>query len=182
MTSNAKDLPPVSGVIWITGLSGSGKTSLATKLRSKYLEGGTSAIHLDGDSLRTVIGIDGGYDRDSRLSIGKTYARLAWFLAFQRHIVIVSTITLFHEIHSYNRQFNNYCEIYLESNQELLAERDEKSVYKKNFVRNNNVVGVDIKPQFPNSPHRLIPNSPLSHSDIDIAELYSFTLGFMSAL
>ena len=179
MTSLKKNSDPVSGVIWITGLSGSGKTTLATKLRSKYLENDTDVIHLDGDELRVVLGVDGGYDSASRLSIGKTYARLARMLATQGNIVIVSAIALFNEVHALNKQFPDYCEIYLESNQEILAERDKKSVYKKNYLRNKNVVGLDIKPQFPQAPHRLIPNSQLSHSEIDIDELYSFTLSFM---
>ena len=176
MTSSKKDSQPVSGVIWITGLSGSGMTSLASNLCSKYLENGTAVIHLDGDELRTVLGVDGGYESASRLSIGKIYARLARMLATQGNVVVVSTIALFNEIHSYNKQFDNYCEIYLESNQKLLAEKDQKSDYEKNYLRNKNVVGVDIKPQFPKSPHRLIPGSPISLGEIDLDELYLFTL------
>jgi len=176
LTSSNKGPTPVSGVIWITGLSGSGKTSLATKLRSKFLDNNVAVLHLDGDELRTVLGVDGKYDTSSRLSIGKTYARLARMLATQGNIVIVSTISLFDEVHTYNKRFDNYCEIYLESNQKLLAARDQKSVYKTKFLRNKNVVGVDIKPQFPKSPHRLIPGSPMSLDEIDLDELYLFTL------
>ena len=176
MASSRKDSPPASGVIWITGLSGSGKTSLATKLRSKFLENGTAVIHLDGDELRNVLGVGGKYAKANRLRLGKTYARLARMLANQGNIVIVSTIALFNEIHPYNRQFDNYCEIYLESNEELLAERDNKSVYMKKHLRNKNVVGVDLKPQFPKSPHRLIRGSPFSLADIDLDDLYVFAL------
>lgn len=179
MTSSPKSTWSVSGIIWITGLSGSGKTSLAKKLRSYYQQKGINSIHLDGDELREVLGVKGGYDSGSRLSLGMVYARLARLLALQGNLVIVSTIALFDEIHRYNREFRSYCEIFLESDQALLAKGDSKAVYRNDGLPNRNVVGVDLQPQFPKSPHRKIPNSPISHNAINIEELFSFTISFM---
>jgi cytidine diphosphoramidate kinase len=180
LTTNKNSKQYLNGVIWITGLSGSGKTSLANKLRTIYLENGLNAIQLDGDELRGVLGTGDSYDRDSRLSIGKIYARLARLLASQGNIVIVSAIALFHEVHLYNRQFSNFCEIYLSADQKQLAEDDRKSIYARKGTPKQNVVGVDLEPEFPKSPHRMIPNCPDSLSEIDIDELYSLTVSFMS--
>jgi cytidine diphosphoramidate kinase len=180
LTANNEYKRDFKGVIWITGLSGSGKTSLANKLRSIYLENGLIPIQLDGDELRGVLGTGDSYDRASRLSIGKIYARLAWLLASQGHIVIVSAIALFHEVHLYNRQFNNYCEIYLSADQKRLADNNRKSIYAQEGSPSQNVVGVDLEPEFPKSPHRVIPDCPNSLSGIDIDDLYSLTLTYMS--
>lgn len=180
LTASNEFKQDLKGVIWITGLSGSGKTSLANKLRSIYLENGLITIQLDGDELRGVLGNSDSYDRVSRLSVGKIYSRLAWLLASQGHIVIVSAIALFHEVHLYNRQFSNYCEIYLSADQKQLAEDNRKSIYARDGSPNQNVVGVDLEPEFPKSPHRVIQDCPNSLSEIDIDELYSLTLTFMS--
>ena len=170
----------VSGVIWITGLSGSGKTSLAKKLRSFYLQKGINPIHLDGDELREALNIGNLYDIDSRLSLGMMYARLSQSLASQGHLVIVSTIALFDAIHSFNREFGHYCEIFLDSELSLLKSIDSKAVYKNATKVHNSIVGIDIQPQFPKSPHRIIRDSPVSHDKVNIEELFLFTLGYMN--
>ena len=147
-----------SGVIWITGLSGSGKTFLANRLVEKYRSEGLTPIHLDGDDLRFIFETDQKYDSASRLNLAKVYSRLAKLLASQGHLVIVSTISMFHVIHELNRQTEFYCEIYIESD----------------------VVGNDISPEIPISPHRTVSinfDNPLSP---DIDELFIFTFGFMS--
>ena len=87
-------------VIWITGLSGSGKTTLAKALQ-KELPG---SILLDGDELREALGsANHGFDVESRKKLAKTYARLAGLLARQGFIVLVATISLFHDLHAWNR-------------------------------------------------------------------------------
>lgn len=179
MTVNSESKRDFKGVIWITGLSGSGKTTLANRLRAIYLKNGFFATRLDGDELREVLGIRNGFDRVSRLSIGKIYSRLAWLLASQGQIVIVSAIALFNEVHTYNQQFSNYCEIYLSADQKQLAEDNRKSIYARDGSPNQNVVGVDLEPEFPKSPHRVIPDCPNSLGEIDIDELYSLTLSYM---
>ncbi len=87
----------MSQVLWITGLAGAGKTTLARTL----LEGwpGQRPIHLDGDRWRETLGPLGlGYAPDQRLAIGTALARLSLELAAQQQRVIVSTISRFSQV------------------------------------------------------------------------------------
>ena len=99
-------------VFWITGLSGAGKSTLARALQARLPQ----SILLDGDELRAVLGATAsGFDRQSRLELARTYARLCGLLAGQGHTVIMATISLFHEIHAWNREnLPGYREIFLD--------------------------------------------------------------------
>lgn len=117
-------------VIWITGLSGSGKTTLANALQDKL----PGSILLDGDELREVLESSShGFDKNSRLKLAQIYSRLAGLLAKQGHIVIVATISLFHELHEQNRaMLPGYLEIFLDVQEEERRRRDPKGLYAAN--------------------------------------------------
>ena len=102
-------------VFWITGLPGAGKTTLA-KTVVEYLKGnGVPTVWLDGDALRNALGVSARHDRAGRLEMAQSYARLAGLLVEQGFSVVVSTVSLFHDIHVANRtMFESYLEIFLE--------------------------------------------------------------------
>ena len=178
MTADSKT---TRGVIWITGLSGSGKTFLANRLVERYRTAGCIPIHLDGDDLRVAFETAPKYDTASRLSLAKVYSRLAKLLASQGHLVIVSTISLFHEVHELNRQNEFYCEIYIESDESSLKRRNNRSVYKNSDGSETiHVVGNDIYPEIPISPHKTVSINFDDSLSPDIDELFIFTFGFMS--
>lgn len=138
-------------VIWITGLSGSGKTTLASALR-KTLEG---SILLDGDSLREVLGSGNkGFDAASRKNLAMTYSKMARLLANQGFIVIVSTISLFHEIHAWNRvNLPGYLEIFLDVPEHVRKARDPKGLYAAEKLGLINDMAGKVGPvEFPLSP------------------------------
>ena len=94
-------------VIWITGLSGSGKTSLAIEMSKVLAAEGIHPILLDGDEMRknlfgNIIPED-NYSNKSRKTFGKAYSDLSCFLASQGFIVITSVIAMFEEIFSWNK-------------------------------------------------------------------------------
>ena len=102
-------------VIWITGVSRSGKTTLGRALADalESPQSGAPPLLLDGDELRDVLQ-DYRYGADDRRRLASIYARLARLAALQRHDVIVATISLFHEIHDWNRaNLPNYLEVLL---------------------------------------------------------------------
>lgn len=133
-------------VIWITGLSGSGKTTLARALQANL----RGSILLDGDELREALGsASHGFDKDSRLRLAKIYAQLAGLLAKQDFIVIVATISLFHELHAWNRaHLPGYLEVFLDIPEEERRKRDPKGLYAANTPQMASLCA-----ELPQNPH-----------------------------
>lgn len=143
-------------VLWITGLSGAGKTTLARALLP-HLSG---AVLLDGDELRTVLDAQHrGFDRESRKNLALIYARLAGLLARQGLTVVVATISLFHEVHAWNREnLPNYLEIFLNVAEEERRHRDPKGLYAaeaSGVVRH--MAGCETAVDLPLAPHLVLP-------------------------
>ena len=148
------------GVIWITGLSGCGKTTIAVALKDLMTKGSQSPILIDGDIMREIIPWKTGYLEPDRRQLAFFYAHLSKMLAEQGHIVICSTISLFREVHIFNRNcIKNYFEILLRVPMNELARRDCKGIYNKQF-RNLEmpVVGKDCLAEFPETPDLIIDN------------------------
>jgi adenylylsulfate kinase-like enzyme len=125
-------------VIWITGLSGAGKTTLASALKKDLDAQDKASVLLDGDMLRWALSKqEGSYNDGSRKQLAMSYARLAKLLSDQNIITIVATISMFDDVRQWNREQNsNYCEVYLKVPQSIRVERDPKKLYaeKKDMV------------------------------------------------
>ena len=150
-----------SGVIWITGLAGAGKTTFATALQ-KHLKGKyPNVILLDGETQRAILN-NFGYEREERLKTALQSHNLAKFLEENELIVIVATIAAFNEIYALNcKGFKNYLEIYIHCDFNELIRRDKKGLYSGALNgKIKNVVGVDIAYEKP-SAHFVLENSRL---------------------
>lgn len=117
-------------VFWITGLSGAGKSTVAAALQRRLLEAGRPAVVIDGDRIRAVLGADGLAAADRR-RMGGIYAGLARDIALQGVDAICATISLFHDLHAWNRaNIDNYREIYLRAALATRTARDPKGLYR----------------------------------------------------
>ena len=142
-------------VIWITGLSGAGKTSVA-KVLYQYLQArGMQPILLDGDILRRIFNlhekVNDSYNRESRLILSKKYSLLCEELSSQGFIVIIATISMYKEIYEWNRKkLPNYFEVFLNVPFSELRRRDPKNIYKDfSSGKIRNVAGLDLKIENP---------------------------------
>jgi glutamine kinase len=147
-------------VFWITGLSGAGKTTVGEALWHRLRAAGRPAIHLDGDTLRGLIGRDLGHDRINRRESAMRNARLCQLLSNQGQDVVCSTISLFHDVQQWLRaNIPNYYEIYLRVPIEELRRRDPKGIYAAAHRGElPNVVGLDVPAEIPQQPHVTLDN------------------------
>lgn len=147
-------------VIWVTGLSGAGKSTLATLIYDSVRTEKPTVL-LDGDELREIFGVTGmKHDRASRLGLAMQYAKLSKMLSSQGMVVIIATISMFKEVHDWNRSnMGDYFEVYLKVDFDELRRRDPKEIYKKfDSGELKNVAGLDFLVDEPNEPDLLIEN------------------------
>ena len=141
-------------VIWIIGLSGSGKTFLANSLKSGL--NNNNVIIVDGDEVRKHITYKLGYSHSDRKKNSTLSSNLCKFLESKGYVVICPILSIFNEHQKKNRKkFKKYIQIYIKSDLKILKKRNNKSVYKKK----KNIVGKDIKFPEPYKSHFTIKNS-----------------------
>lgn len=149
-------------VYWITGLSGSGKTTLCDHLADHLKKNNNNIIKLDGDLLREAMGASKDHDRTSRLELAMRYSKLCRLLSVQGFQIVISTISLFHEVHEWNRKnLPGYTEIYLDVPMKELMRRDPKKIYKRAREGElKNVAGFDLEVEKPLMPDIVLTYDP----------------------
>jgi adenylylsulfate kinase len=143
-----------SGVVWITGLSAAGKTTLGEILVEKLRKHSLPVIFLDGDEIRQVLGEFTTHSRADRVRLASTYSKLCKYLADKNTIVVIATVALFKDVHIWNRNnIKKYVEVFLDVPLDELKRRDPKGIYKK-FQNGElkDVAGLDMSVDFPLSP------------------------------
>lgn len=147
-------------VIWITGLSGAGKTTVAKLVVQQLRDAGLPVVHVDGDVFRAILDAGESYDPSSRFKLASCYGRLCHELARQGVHVVCSTISMFHAVREWNRrEIENYLEVYLRVPVDVLKERDAKGLYQRQQLGEAGaMVGIDLQFDAPRSPDLVIDN------------------------
>ncbi|WP_067675222.1 adenylyl-sulfate kinase [Nocardia miyunensis] len=122
--------------LWLTGLSGSGKSTIAVELERRLVNSGRPAYLLDGDNLRHGLNADLGFsDADRRENIRRV-AEVAALFADAGVVVIVSLISPFAEQREQARQVHAdrglpFDEIFVDTPLEVCERRDPKGLYAR---------------------------------------------------
>jgi adenylylsulfate kinase len=96
-------------VFWITGLPGSGKSSIGYKIIKNINNKYGKTIIINGDDIRNIYNFK-KYDLKNRLSLGKSNSDLCNLISKQGINVVFTTVGLFHELHKYNKnEFKKIC-------------------------------------------------------------------------
>jgi cytidine diphosphoramidate kinase len=143
-----------NNVIWITGLSASGKTTLAKIVTMKLRKNNYPVVMLDGDQLRDILGASRRHSQSARKALAHQYSNLVQTISQQGIIVVIATVALFKEVHDWNREnIPGYFEVFLDVPLLKLKERDPKGLYKMfDQGKINNLAGLDLHVDFPANP------------------------------
>ena len=159
-------------VIWITGLSGAGKTTVSNALWRSFEHTVPELVRLDGDVMRAAFEHDLGYEIEARVAQIKRMQRLAKVLVDQGKVVLVAALYANEELLAWNRlNFPSYLEVYMDTPMHVLRARDTNGLYSK-AARGEmpNVVGLDI-PWTPPSEPDLVLDSSGSETPEDLARV-----------
>jgi adenylylsulfate kinase len=156
----------IGTVVWITGLSGAGKSTLANATTEKLRAAGEPVVQLDGDALREVFGaaatIAENHTREARLALAMQYTQLCRVIAEQGQTVVIATISMFKEVHAWNRRhLPGYLEVYLKTPIAELRRRDPKGIYRRfDAGQLSHVAGLDLPVDEPEGAELLFEFAP----------------------
>ncbi|WP_434042160.1 adenylyl-sulfate kinase [Sorangium cellulosum] len=142
------------GVVWITGLPASGKSTLAARVRRALLDEGRASCLLDGDEVRGALAPPPGYDPRGRDDFYETLARLSALIARQGLIVVVAATAHRRAYRERARALApRLLEVYMEVSPQVCQARDPKGLYRSagaGEIGELPGAGVDYEP--PRSP------------------------------
>ena len=150
--------------LWFTGLSGSGKSSIAVLVEQKLLEHGCPAYILDGDNLRHGLNADLGFSMADRAENLRRLAHIATLMADAGLTVMVPAISPLEEHRDLARKVHadagiEFLEVFVDTPLEDCEKRDPKGLYKKARAGEiTHFTGIDSPYQRPKNPDlRLTP-------------------------
>ena len=139
-------------LIWLTGLSGSGKSTIANALEKRLFESGIHSYILDGDNLRLGLNKDLGFTKEDRAENVRRVAEVGKLMVDAGLVVVVALVSPFKVDRDHAReQFagDEFIEVWVKTPAEICAQRDPKGLYKKaksGALPNLTGVGQDYEP------------------------------------
>jgi adenylyl-sulfate kinase len=147
--------------VWLTGLSGAGKTTLADRLVSHLREQGAKVELLDGDIVRTNLSQGLGFSREDRDTNIRRIGFVTELLTRNGVIVVVAAISPYRDARDDVKQkIPRFLEVHVDCSIEVLTARDTKGLYKRALAGElGNFTGVSDPYEAPLNPSVVI------HSD-----------------
>ncbi|HHF2952514.1 TPA: adenylyl-sulfate kinase [Vibrio diabolicus] len=153
-------------VLWFTGFSGSGKSTVANAVESKLLALGKHSYLLDGDNVRHGLNKDLGFSDLDRIENIRRIGEVAKLFVDAGNIVLTAFISPFISDREQVRQLmqqGEFLEVFVDTPLEICEQRDPKDLYKKARAGEiKHFTGIDSEYQAPISPEIHIKTAELS--------------------
>ncbi|CAL4043551.1 adenylyl-sulfate kinase [Buchnera aphidicola] len=145
-----------SGVLWFTGLSGSGKSTIASKLERVLYKKKISTYLLDGDNVRHGLCRDLSFTKKDRKENIRRVAEVVKLMVDSGLLVLTAFISPYRKDRKNIRNIigcNNFFEIFVDTPIHICEKRDPKGLYKKSRLNLlNNFTGIGSDYEIPNKP------------------------------
>jgi bifunctional enzyme CysN/CysC len=158
-------------IVWFTGLSGSGKSTVAAAVEKELVDAGRVAYRLDGDNLRTGLSADLGFSRAGREENVRRAAEVAHLFADAGLVAIVALISPYRTGRLLARRIQEdaglpFVEVYMATSVDVCAGRDPKGLYARAQAGEiGSFTGVDDPYEPPERPELIIETgTPLPHA------------------
>lgn len=144
-------------VIFMTGLSGSGKSTIAESVKNELESKGIKSIVLDGDQIRNVFK-NNAFDYESRRQHNLSVANMASLFEKNGHVVIVSLISPYTEVRNECRALcKNFKEVFINASLDECIKRDVKGLYQKAMrMEIDNFTGISAPYENPINPELIL--------------------------
>jgi len=150
-------------VIWLTGFSGSGKSTISVELHQYFQQLGRKCEHLDGDNIRDIFPST-GFSKEARNDHIRRIGFIASLLEKHGVIVIASFVSPYADSRNFARNLcKNFIEIHVSTPLEICEQRDVKGLYRK--ARTGEIqlfTGISDPYEVPENPEITIDTSKLS--------------------
>jgi bifunctional enzyme CysN/CysC len=142
-------------VLWFTGLSGAGKTSVADKLHKALQTMGARSQRLDGDDVRKVLTKDLTFSKEDRVTNIERVSYMAGVISKHDVLVLASFIAPYKENRDMAKSHtHDFVEVFVDASLDTCMKRDVKGMYKKAIAGEiPNFTGVSDPYEAPESPH-----------------------------
>lgn len=172
-----KRLNQHSKVIWMTGLSGSGKSTIAQSLEKKMFNNGFFVQVLDGDNIRSGINNNLGFSLEDRKENIRRISEVAKLYLNSGIVCICSFISPTLEIRRFAKEIiggKDFIEVFINAPLKVCEERDIKGLYKKARAGEiKGFTGIDSPYESPKDPHLEVRTAELSIEEAT-NKIYSF--------
>jgi adenylylsulfate kinase len=163
-------------VLWLTGLSGSGKSTIARGLEQRLYQDKIITKLLDGDNLRTGLNANLGFSEEDRVENIRRVAETAKLFIETGVVTICSFVSPTLQIRNKAKQIigeDDFLEIYVNASFETCAKRDVKGLYKKALSGQiKNFTGLDAPFKAPEKPFIVLDTTDQSIEE-SIEQLYN---------